>query len=108
LHLHIHEEIEAQRVIKIALCCSQLDPERRPSMARVVAMLQGDIDIEIVPSEKQLSYKGLINEDYLDNYDLKVDDNIVNGESDCRPMLTGSSSSCYPSTYIDLSEVKLR
>jgi len=105
LHLHFEEEIGAQQVIKIALCCTQLDSERRPTMAHVVAMLQGDMDIEIVISEKQFSYKSLISEEYLDNYDLKVDDNIVNKESDCRPMLTGSSSS---NTYIELSEVKFR
>jgi hypothetical protein len=42
------EKIEVQRLIKIALLCSQAEAEQRPTMARVVAMLQHDTESEVV------------------------------------------------------------
>ena len=54
------ERMEAQRLINIALLCSQDAPEQRPTMARVVAMLQHDTESEVVVlssgrKERQLS-----------------------------------------------------
>ena len=40
------EELEIKRVINIALLCSQRLSENRPTMAQVVAMIQGNTDIE--------------------------------------------------------------
>lgn len=34
-----------QKVITIALLCMQFEPERRPTMAQVVAMLQGGVEV---------------------------------------------------------------
>ncbi|CAK9250073.1 unnamed protein product [Sphagnum jensenii] len=49
LELNFEEMKEALRVVKIALLCLQQEPENRPTMARVVAMLQGEAEImEIV------------------------------------------------------------
>ncbi|CAK9882199.1 unnamed protein product, partial [Sphagnum jensenii] len=42
LHLLNDETIQAQRLLNITLLCLLNDGEKRPSMARVVAMLQGD------------------------------------------------------------------
>ncbi|KAG0603772.1 hypothetical protein M758_10G119500 [Ceratodon purpureus] len=39
------EEVQVQRVLATALACVQTAPERRPTMAHVVGMLQGDIEI---------------------------------------------------------------
>ncbi len=47
-------EIELQRVIKVALLCVQQDPRRRPLMSRVLLMLQGEMEIEVVFGEFQL------------------------------------------------------
>jgi hypothetical protein len=49
LELHNDEMKEALHVVKIALLCLQQEPDNRPTMARVVAMLQGEAEImEIV------------------------------------------------------------
>jgi hypothetical protein len=45
LSIQFDEEVEVQRVITTALACLQTAAERRPSMALVVGMLQGDIEI---------------------------------------------------------------
>lgn len=42
LTLDVGKEMEVQRVINVALLCLQQLDERRPTMAQVVAMLQGD------------------------------------------------------------------
>ncbi|KAG5532481.1 hypothetical protein RHGRI_026941 [Rhododendron griersonianum] len=39
------DEEEVQRVIRVALLCTQTSPQQRPSMPRVVAMLLGDIEV---------------------------------------------------------------
>jgi len=49
LELHNDEMNKALHAVKIALLCLQQDPNNRPTMARVVAMLQGEAEImEIV------------------------------------------------------------
>ncbi|RXH98819.1 hypothetical protein DVH24_011144 [Malus domestica] len=55
------DEIEATRLIRAALLCTQGSPMARPSMSRVVAMLSGDIDIGTVMSKPS----------YLTDYDFK-------------------------------------
>jgi hypothetical protein len=42
LTLDVGKEMEVRRVINVALLCLQQLDERRPTMAQVVAMLQGD------------------------------------------------------------------
>ncbi|KAG0609823.1 hypothetical protein M758_7G016400 [Ceratodon purpureus] len=46
IHLNDEETSEAQRVIYTALLCLQNSEELRPTMARVVSMLQGDLGTE--------------------------------------------------------------
>lgn len=46
------DELEVQRLINIALLCIQNVAEQRPSMERVVAMLQGDSESEAVAPVK--------------------------------------------------------
>jgi hypothetical protein len=47
----VHEEI--LRSIKVGLLCVQVTPSRRPSMDKVVAMLEGNMEIEVVIKESQ-------------------------------------------------------
>ncbi|CAK9236400.1 unnamed protein product [Sphagnum troendelagicum] len=54
LHLLNDETIQAQRLLNITLLCLLNDGEKRPSMARVVAMLQGDVESEIVENDLAL------------------------------------------------------
>ncbi|XP_058181366.1 probable LRR receptor-like serine/threonine-protein kinase At1g56140 [Rhododendron vialii] len=44
------DEEEVKRVIQVALLCTQISPQQRPSMPRVVAMLSGDIEVSAVTS----------------------------------------------------------
>jgi hypothetical protein len=48
-----HEE-EILHVINIGLLCVQSTASKRPSMSRIVAMLQGDMEMEVVIEETQL------------------------------------------------------
>jgi hypothetical protein len=54
LHLLNDEAIQAQQLLNIALLCLLNDGERRPSMARVVAMLQGEVYSGIVENDLTL------------------------------------------------------
>ncbi|XP_058183269.1 probable LRR receptor-like serine/threonine-protein kinase At1g56140 [Rhododendron vialii] len=47
--LEFNEE-EVKRVIQVALLCTQISPQQRPSMQRVVAMLSGDIEVSALTS----------------------------------------------------------
>ncbi len=51
LHLLNDEAIQAQRLLNITLLCLLNDGEKRPSMAHVVAMLQGEVEVEIVEND---------------------------------------------------------
>lgn len=44
LSIQLDEEELVHRVINTALACIQTAPDRRPTMAQVVGMLQGDIE----------------------------------------------------------------
>ncbi|CAM6060888.1 unnamed protein product [Sphagnum tenellum] len=54
LHLLNDETIQAQQLLNITLLCLLNDGESRPSMARVVAMLQGEVDPGIVENDLAL------------------------------------------------------
>ncbi len=51
LHLLNDEAIQEQRLLNITLLCLLNDGERRPSMACVVAMLQGEVDSGIMEND---------------------------------------------------------
>ena len=55
LELSSDEEEEVLRVIKVAHMCVQEAPERRPSMEHVLAMLQGDLEVDGVEIQHQKS-----------------------------------------------------
>ncbi|XP_002968897.2 G-type lectin S-receptor-like serine/threonine-protein kinase SD2-5 [Selaginella moellendorffii] len=56
---HLNEEVEyfyqdqANRAIQTALCCIQQDPSNRPSMSRVLQMLEGVIDVPRIPTKQK-------------------------------------------------------
>ncbi|KAL0407096.1 UNVERIFIED_CONTAM: putative LRR receptor-like serine/threonine-protein kinase, partial [Sesamum latifolium] len=49
--LHQYDANTVQRVIDVALLCTQASPALRPPMSRVVAMLSGDIEVPSVTSK---------------------------------------------------------
>ncbi|CAK9237261.1 unnamed protein product [Sphagnum troendelagicum] len=54
LHLCNDEVIQARQLLNIALLCLLNEGEKRPSMAHVVAMLQGEVESECVENELKL------------------------------------------------------
>jgi hypothetical protein len=50
----INSENEVRRVINVALLCVQIEPTIRPLMSHVLAMLQGEMDIDINIIERKL------------------------------------------------------
>ncbi|CAK9278303.1 unnamed protein product [Sphagnum jensenii] len=54
LHLCNDEMIQARQLLNIALLCLLNEGEKRPSMAHVVAMLQGEVELERVENELKL------------------------------------------------------
>ncbi|KAH8958118.1 hypothetical protein BDL97_06G006300 [Sphagnum fallax] len=82
----VHEEI--LRSIKVGLLCVQLTPSRRPSMDKVVAMLEGNMEIEVVIKESQYrnaNYDPFLTNDKSSNVCL----NIINekSNSDKEPLM---------------------
>jgi deoxyribose-phosphate aldolase len=60
-------EEEILQVINIGLLCVQSIASKRPSMSRIVAMLQGDMEMEVVIEKNQL--KSSKYESYLELVD---------------------------------------
>ncbi len=54
LHLLNDEAIQAQRLLNITLLCLLNDGKKRPFMARAMAMLQGEVESEIVENDLAL------------------------------------------------------
>lgn len=62
LHMHGDEVVAVKQAINVALLCLLPEGERRPSMARVVAFLQGEVEDEVIESilkagKSESSYK---------------------------------------------------
>ncbi|KAG0618873.1 hypothetical protein M758_4G097300 [Ceratodon purpureus] len=49
LHVTEADAFEVQRVLKIAVMCAQVSPDKRSTMFRVVAMLAGDANVVVAP-----------------------------------------------------------
>jgi hypothetical protein len=82
----VHEEI--LRSIKVGLLCVQVTPSRRPSMDKVMAMLEGNMEIEVVIKESQYrnaNYDPFLRNDKSSNVCL----NIINekSNSDKEPLM---------------------
>ncbi|KAG0627212.1 hypothetical protein M758_2G182500 [Ceratodon purpureus] len=56
LKLQPDEEIEAVRILKIALMCLQSSPVERPNMSLVVAMLHGRLDVDFSRLTEESSF----------------------------------------------------
>jgi hypothetical protein len=76
---HFHEEI--WRSINVGLLCVQITPSRRPSMDKVVAMLKGDMEIEVVIREshyRNANYDAILKNGKSSNVYL----NVIDEQSD--------------------------
>ncbi|KAH8944982.1 hypothetical protein BDL97_12G015600 [Sphagnum fallax] len=94
LELHNDDMKEALQVVKIALLCLQQEPNNRPTMARVVAMLQGEAEIMEIVLDDDLEIESM-NEVY-ENTLLSSKTTFSSTQCFEKPnvtMLKGSSSS---------------
>ncbi|CAM5998801.1 unnamed protein product [Sphagnum balticum] len=76
---YFHEEI--RRSINVGLLCVQITPLRRPSMDKVVAMLKGDMEIEVVIREshyRNANYDAILENGKSSNVYL----NVIDEQSD--------------------------
>jgi hypothetical protein len=118
--LQVHNELELAnitQVVNIALLCLQVEAEKRPSMSRVVGMLKGEMEIEVLPMQNsrfddfnslygklKYSSKSLatISEDFKD----KDDRPWFEGISSTNRSSSSTNSNPFGSKYIELNVVK--
>ncbi len=124
---YAHEEI--LRSIKVGLLCVQVTPSRRPSMDKVVAMLEGNMEIEVVIKESQYqnpNYDPFLTNDKSSNVCLNIISEKSNsskeplmGLGDKKSKASHISSNSYGNTsntsqvssvggFIELSDAKPR
>ena len=118
LSIQIDEEAMVQRVLTTALACLQTIAERRPTMAQVVGMLQGDIEIGEfvrgqVNEEINQTYHSILGLNNPTNTLLTVDEeNIIdvhmNDESQALYFGESSSSRSFSSGAIELHAIRRR
>ncbi len=123
----VHKEI--LRFIKVGLLCVQVTPSRRPSMDKVVAMLKGNMEIEVVIKESQYqnaNYDPFLTNDKSSNVCLNIiseksnsDEEPLMGLGDKKTKPNHMSSYSYGNTsnasqvnsvggFIELSDAKPR
>lgn len=118
MSLQFEEKVEVRRVINIALQCIQNAAEDRPTMERVVAMLQGDSESEAVLMRPA-------DEEYLETLRLRANVGMssvtglatVKEEDESTSFMNSSrrrtsgrfdNSFSFPSTVLELSSIKFR
>ena len=96
-----------ERVINIALLCLQGTGQKRPSMARVVSLLKGDVEMEVVIRESYSSRPQYTPFSKTPQSDPDVtinikEDNLLEGFAD-RPLIQAESSvrASFPSSHVN-------
>lgn len=117
LHKNELELAKITQVVNIALLCSQVEAEKRPSMSHVVGMLKGEMEIEIIPMENprldelnssygklKYSSKSLatVSKDFMD----KDDQPWLEGISSIDRSSSSTNSNPFGSKYIELHVVR--
>lgn len=117
LHKNELELAKITQVVNIALLCSQVEAEKRPSMSHVVGMLKGEMEIEIIPMENprldelnssygklKYSSKSLatVSKDFMD----KDDQPWLEGISSNDRSSSSTNSNPFGSKYIELHVVR--
>jgi serine/threonine protein kinase len=109
LHLLNDETIQAQRLLNITLLCLLNDGEKRPSMARVVAMLQGEVESEIMENDLALgrsSIKLLLSS--LSNLESKLEPSNIPEDSETRSLVFyDHSNASMNATSSNISSIEL-
>ncbi|CAM6001652.1 unnamed protein product [Sphagnum balticum] len=109
LHLLNDETIQAQRLLNITLLCLLNDGEKRPSMARVVAMLQGEVESEIVENDLALGRSNIkLPLSSLSSLESKLErSNISEGSETSSLVFYNHSNASMNATSSNLSSIEL-
>ncbi|KAH8951010.1 hypothetical protein BDL97_09G003000 [Sphagnum fallax] len=109
LHLLNDETIQAQRLLNITLLCLLNDGEKRPSMARVVAMLQGEVESEIVENDLALGRSSMkLPLSSLSSLESKLElSNISEGSETSSLVFYNHSNASMNATSSNLSGIEL-
>ncbi|KAH8944769.1 hypothetical protein BDL97_12G002000 [Sphagnum fallax] len=109
LHLLNDETIQAQRLLNITLLCLLNDGEKRPSMVRVVAMLQGDVESEIVENDLALGRSSIkLPLSLLSSLESKLEhSNISEGSETSSLVSYNHSNASMNATSSNLSSIEL-
>ncbi|CAM6061030.1 unnamed protein product, partial [Sphagnum tenellum] len=109
LHLLNDETIQAQRLLNITLLCLLNDGEKRPSMARVVAMLQGEVESEIVENDLALGRSSIkLPLSSLSSLESKLElSNISEGSETSSLVFYNHSNASMNATSSNLSSIEL-
>ncbi|CAM6043272.1 unnamed protein product [Sphagnum compactum] len=109
LHLLNDEVIQAQRLLNITLLCLLNDGEKRPSMARVVAMLQGEVELEIVENDLALGRSNIkLPPSSLSSLESKLElSNISEGSETSSLVFYNHSNASMNATSSNLSSIEL-
>jgi hypothetical protein len=107
-------EEEVERALNVALLCVQSIGPRRPSMARVVSMLKGEVEIEVVFRQLQFSrpeYNSFLAAAQSgSNFTMTTIPEKEEIVEDDKPLLIASTSSAStrPSSIVELSTLRPR
>jgi len=109
LHLLNDEAIQAQRLLNITLLCLLNDGEKRPSMAHVVAMLQGEVESEIVENDLALGRSSIkLPLSSLSSLESKLElSNISEGSETSSLVFYNHSNASMNATSSNLSSIEL-
>ncbi|XP_021864482.2 probable LRR receptor-like serine/threonine-protein kinase At1g56140 isoform X2 [Spinacia oleracea] len=87
--LKIFNKDEVKRVVTIAFLCTQTSPAQRPTMARVLGMLSGDVEVGSIPSKPT----------YLADWSVDDDSSFMTSEASEYSKTGYSSTSNYTTTH---------
>ncbi len=109
LHLLNDEATQAQRLLNITLLCLLNDGEKRPSMARVVAMLQGEVESDIVENDLALGRSSIkLPPSSVSSLESKLElSNISGGSETSSLVLYNHSNANMNATSSNLSSIEL-
>jgi len=100
--LQLHNDIELAQVVNIAFLCLQVEVEKRPTMFRVMGMLEGQMEIPTLLKhhlEYDLNLATILE-------DFKKEDN----QPLCKGMFnndrSSSSTNLWGSNYIELDDIR--
>ncbi len=106
-------QVEILRTINVGLLCVQVTPSRRPSMDEVVAMLNGNMEIEIVIEQYQYqnaNYEAFLRNDENPSVHLSIineksnmDEEPLMGSIDMKTKPSDASNYSYGNTSKSLT-----